>query len=217
MIEGLYAITPERCDSATLIANARAALRGGARVLQYRRKGMSPTDAHAEASALAEECRSTGAILIINDDPRLATDVSAAGVHLGRNDCSLDEARRILGRNALIGVSCYDRLDLAIHAAEAGADYVAFGSFFPSTVKPHAVRPDVGLIRRAKRVVSVPVVAIGGITVDNAATLIEAGADAVAVITDLFDAPDVAARASAFRRLFENRAPRSMENATKEI
>lgn len=202
MIRGLYAITPDALGRDALCERVRDALSGGAQVLQFRRKHTAPTEVLTEARLLADLCRAAGRVFIVNDDPALAAECGAHGVHLGRDDGGVAAARRIMGDGFLVGVSCYDDLDRARRAADDGADYVAFGSFFSSRVKPGAVRPPVDLLTRAKAAVALPVVAIGGITTQNAGTLIEAGADAVAVISDLFDAGDVRARAERFARLF---------------
>jgi thiamine-phosphate pyrophosphorylase len=143
--------------------------------------------------------------LIINDHLDLALAVNAAGLHLGGDDGDIAAARAQLGPEKLLGVSCYDRLELARNAVAAGADHIAFGSFFASSVKPGAVRPPVDLITRAKKQFHLPVVAIGGITPHNAPQLIAAGVDAVAVISAVFTAPDVAAAAREFQTLFEIR------------
>lgn len=201
-IRGLYAITPEHLRGAALITAVRAALAGGASVVQYRAKQVEPEIARDEASLIRAACTDFGAALVVNDDSALALEVCADAIHVGRDDASLQETRRVVGGTMMIGVSCYDRLDLAVDATQAGADYVAFGSFFPSAVKPGAVRPPVSLLSEARRRLSVPIVAIGGITVDNAPQLIDAGADAVAVITGLFEAEDVRARAAAFLECF---------------
>ena len=200
---GLYAITPEEPDTEQLCRMVRAALAGGAAVVQYRNKGAEARQRRAQAGALAELCRAQGAPLIVNDDIELAREVGAQGVHLGGDDGDLAAARARLGPAMLLGASCYDRLDLAIAARAAGADYVAFGSVFPSPTKPAAVRAPLALFGEARRTVRLPLVAIGGITVENAGAVISAGADALAVISALFDAPDVTARARAFKRLFE--------------
>lgn len=203
-VSGLYVITPDGLSSEVLIAKIAEALEGGARLVQYRRKEVAASAKAFEAARIGELCRSAHALLIVNDDPRLAADVGADGVHLGRDDGSIASAREIVGRQALVGVSCYDRLDLAVQAEDQGADYVAFGSFFPSSVKPGAVRPPVQLLAEARSVLSCPIVAIGGITLDRAAELVTAGADALAVISDIFQASDVLARTSAYARLFES-------------
>jgi thiamine-phosphate pyrophosphorylase len=144
----------------------------------------------------------TGARLIINDHVELARAVDAHGVHVGAEDAGLQEARAALGPEKIVGVSCYNRLELARDAQAAGADYVAFGSFFPSSVKPHAVRAPVELLLQARRELHVPIVAIGGITLEGAPRLISAGADALAVISALFDAPDISKAALDFSALF---------------
>lgn len=200
---GLYALTPDEADTALLVVKVRAALAGGAAAVQYRNKAAAPGLRQEQAAALAAVCHAAGAPLIVNDDLALALDAGADGVHLGRDDGDLAAARARLGPDAVLGASCYDRLDLALGAVAAGADYVAFGSVFRSPTKPAAVRAPLALISAAKRSLAVPVVAIGGVTLANAAQAIAAGADALAVITALFEAPDVAASARSFQRLFE--------------
>jgi len=200
---GLYAITPDEPDTGRLLALVRSALAGGAAAIQYRAKDAPPGLRREQARALAELCRAQGVPLIVNDDVDLAREAGADGAHLGADDGDLAAARRALGPEKLLGASCYDRLELALAAKSAGADHVAFGSVFASSTKPVAVRAPLALFAEARRAVGLPLVAIGGITPENAAAVIEAGADAVAVISAVFDAPDVAARASAFKRLFE--------------
>jgi thiamine-phosphate pyrophosphorylase len=202
-IRGLYIITPDDPDFDSVLERTASAIDGGARVVQFRRKVSDRRGRLREASRMAVLCREHGAIFIVNDDPRLAAEVCADGVHLGRDDGTVADARRVIGEGGLVGVSCYDQLDLAIAGARAGADYVAFGSFYPSTVKPGAVRPPLTLLTDARAVVSCPIVAIGGITLARAANLVFAGADATAVISDIFRADDVRARAMGYARLFE--------------
>ncbi len=204
-MRGLYAITPDESDSGRLVALAHAAVEGGARVLQYRNKLAGDDQREREARALCGLCCSAGVIFIVNDDAQLALRVDADGVHLGRDDGDLRSARALLGKR-LIGVSCYDQLDLARAAVARGADYVAFGSVFPSATTPAAVRAPLGLFAQA-RSLGVPLVAIGGITLQNAPQLVAAGADCVAVIAELFSAPDVAAHARAYDELFTSRIP----------
>jgi thiamine-phosphate pyrophosphorylase len=199
---GLYALTPDEPDSAALVAAVRAALAGGASAVQYRNKHADAVVRRAQAAALAALCREAGAPFIVNDDLELALAVGAAGVHLGRDDGDLAAARARLGPGRLLGASCYDRLDRAVRAVAAGADYVAFGSVFPSPTKPDAVRAPLALFGEAKRQVGVPLVAIGGITLANGGAAVTAGADALAVITALFTADDVAAQARRFNALF---------------
>lgn len=201
-IAGLYAITPDWDDTARLIVAVRAAIAGGARVVQYRNKKADAARRLEQALALAATCTRDGATFIVNDDVELAQDVDADGVHLGAADGDLARARRRLGRGKRIGASCYDRIDLAHAALAAGADHVAFGSAFASPTKPSAVRAPHSLYTAA-RALGVPVVAIGGITHTNASGVIAAGAHAVAVISDLFDAPDIRARAVQFSSLFD--------------
>jgi thiamine-phosphate pyrophosphorylase len=199
-VRGLYAVTPDTADTAWLAAAAAAAIDGGAAVIQYRNKAAGAALAREQAVALARVCAGRGALLIVNDHTRLAAQVGADGVHLGEDDGEVAAARRVLGPDALIGVSCYNELARARSAVAAGADYVAFGSFFASGVKPHARRADAALLERAQEL-GVPVVAIGGITAGNAATLVRAGAQALAVITAVFGAPDAAGVTAAARAL----------------
>jgi len=201
---GLYAVTPDLPDIALLVSKARAALEGGAVALQYRNKGADAAHRHAQASALARMHAARGALFIVNDDAQLARAVDADGVHIGEDDASVTSAREIVGPDRIVGVSCYNDFERAATAVAQGADYVAFGSFFVSGTKPAAGVADVSLLSRA-RALGVPVVAIGGIRADNAASLIAAGADAVAVISDVFghdDPSDVTGAAHAIARLF---------------
>jgi thiamine-phosphate pyrophosphorylase len=200
---GVYAITPETADTKRLLAQVEAALAGGVAAVQYRDKSGDVARRHEQASELAALCRRFGAPLIVNDDLRLADLAGADGVHLGRDDGSIREARIILGKGKFIGASCYQSLELAQAAQAAGADYVAFGSFFASPTKPAAGRADADLLRAATRVLRIPIVAIGGITAANAPQLIDAGADSVAVLSALFDAADTRAAARALNQLFE--------------
>jgi len=202
-VTGLYAIA----DSSYLAADqfvpaVRAALDGGARVIQYRDKKSEPGQREAIARALDALCREHAVPLLINDDVVLAALVGAAGVHLGRDDPDIGAARAALGDTALIGVSCYNELGRARAAQAAGADYVAFGRFFASRTKPQAVPAAPELLRAARAELSIPIVAIGGITPENGATLIAAGADALAVIEGVFNQPDIRAAAERYARLF---------------
>jgi len=191
-LAGLYALTPDLADTAALSARTDLALSGGASAIQYRNKAASAELRLQQALSLRALCSARGAIFIVNDDVELARAVDADGVHLGRDDASVAAARARLRPAAMVGVSCYDELERGEAAIAAGGDYIAFGSFYPSLVKPDAVRPSLRLIAEAKaRWPEISVVAIGGITAANAAPLIAAGADAVAVISALYDAPDV--------------------------
>lgn len=204
MLRGLYAITDDRLTPGTeLQAQVEAALRGGTRLVQYRNKSNDTTQRRADAAMLQGLCTRWDALLIVNDDVELAAQVCAAGVHLGREDVAPSIARRRLGKRAIIGASCYDRLDLALEAQDAGVDYVAFGSVFPSPTKPAATRAPLSLIEQAHARLDVPICAIGGITRTNAASVITAGADMVAVISDLFAGDNVQGRAAELSGLFE--------------
>src|SRR5512146_441325 len=200
---GLYAITPDEHNTALLAAKVAAALAGGARLVQYRNKTADAALRLEQAGALLAVCRRRGVPMIINDDIDLALAIGADGVHLGGGDGSLAVARRSCGSHRLLGASCYAGLQNALNAERDGADYVAFGSFFASSIKPGAAHAPLDLLREAKQELAVPVVAIGGITLENAPRLIAAGADCVAVITALFDAPDVMFAAQRFRALFD--------------
>jgi thiamine-phosphate pyrophosphorylase len=199
---GLYAITPETEDTQDLLAKVRLALEGGARVVQYRSKAPDGELRRRQAERLLALCRGYDVPLIVNDDLQLALAIGADGVHLGRDDGDLASARRALGRERLLGASCYDRLDLAERALEHGADHVAFGSVYGSPTKPNAARAPLALFSTARARFGAPLVAIGGITPANARDVIEAGAAAVAVISALFEAQDIAATARQFALLF---------------
>lgn len=201
-VNGLYAVTPELTDTDLLSRKVEAAVRGGARFVQYRSKMASRSLRIGQLERLIPICRRGGAGLIVNDDAEMANEVGADGVHLGVDDAAVAAARRILGAGKWIGISCYNELQLARDAAEAGADYVAFGSFFPSTTKPGAARATLELLSQARQEIALPIVAIGGIDAGNAGPLIRAGADAVAVVSALFDAADVEAEARRLCALF---------------
>lgn len=201
-VRGLYAVTPDTADTDRLVAQVESAITGGARLIQYRNKAADPTLRLAQARALKAVCERLGAALVVNDHLDIALACEADGVHLGGDDGSIAQARAALGTGRLLGVSCYRSVELAVAAVRDGADHVAFGSFFLSRVKPGAVRAPVDLLAQAKRTLDVPVVAIGGITADNAPPLVAAGADALAVISAVFEATDVVAAAARFKTLF---------------
>lgn len=196
-LHGLYAVTDEALDEG-LIAAAAEALAAGVRILQYRDKSDDSQRRKMEAIVLRALSRRHDALLIVNDDPALALAVDADGVHLGRDDADIAEARRLLGPRGIIGVSCYDSLELGRSAAAAGADYIAFGSVYPSPTKPDAVYAPLGLLTAAKRELGIPVCAIGGITPGNAGPVLAAGADMLAVISGIFSAPDIERAVRAF-------------------
>lgn len=202
---GLCAITVDDLLLPRLSALVKAALDGGAPFVQYRNKIASRPLRRAQAAEMLRICRAAGAKLIINDDVWLAVEIGADGAHLGRDDApggSLVAARDALGPQRILGVSCYNELSRAEEAARAGADYLAFGSMFTSRTKPAAVRAPLELLGEARRRFGLPIAAIGGITLDNAPQLIDAGADMLAVVSDLFDAMDIKARAEAYQQLF---------------
>ena len=201
-INGLYAITPTCVDTVDLLRRVRLALKGGARVVQYRDKSAHAVMRMNRAQALRELTLKFDAAFIINDDVQLALQCDADGVHLGAGDEDMVEARAVLGMDKIIGVSCYNRMERARYAAHAGADYVAFGAFFSSEVKPEAPVANITLLQQAKAELALPVVAIGGINPQNGAALVQAGADALAVISALFSAPDITVAAQKFSRLF---------------
>jgi thiamine-phosphate pyrophosphorylase len=201
-LRGLYAITPSDHLLPRLSALVGSALAGGVRFVQYRNKFAPQPLRRAQAAELLRICRAAEAKLIVNDDLWLAIEIGADGVHLGRDDGNIEMARQALGGRRILGVSCYDDLDRAEAAAAAGADYIAVGSVFASATKPEATRASLELVSEAKRKLDVPVAAIGGITLNNVRDVIDAGADMVAVITDLFDAMNIQERAAAYQRLF---------------
>lgn len=199
-LRGLYLITPDDPDTGRLAARVQAVL-DQASVLQYRNKTADPALRDRQLAALAPMCRAAGVPLIVNDHVDLALAHGADGAHLGEDDGALAAARSRLGPDALIGISCYDSLARARDAAAHGADYIAFGAFFPSPTKPNARRATPVLLQESAAL-GLPRVAIGGITPDNAGALVAAGADLLAVISGVFDAPDPRAAAHAYRACF---------------
>jgi thiamine-phosphate pyrophosphorylase len=204
-LSGLYAITPEDADTARLIGKVMACLEGGASAVQYRNKQAPDDLARDQARQLHSLCQRFGVPLIINDSVELTCAVNAEGIHLGRDDAAVADARRVLP-NRIIGVSCYNDFRLARRAIEQGADYVAFGSFFPSSTKPDAACAGIDLLASARQH-GFNAVAIGGITAGNAGTLLAGGASAVAVISALFECNNeeqIRSNAKAFTRLFHH-------------
>ena len=194
-LHGLYAITPFNSAHilpvSTLIEQVRLAIDGGVRLLQFRDKSPDEKSRLDKARALKSLCGDNAVTLLINDDVALAGEVGADGVHIGADDASIQHAREQLGKTAIIGVSCYNQLALAQQAQSAGADYVAFGRFFPSQSKPNAVQAELALLEQAKSTLQVPVACIGGITAENATLLVRRGADMLAVIDGIFGQPDI--------------------------
>jgi thiamine-phosphate pyrophosphorylase len=200
-LRGLYLITDEALIPQSQFSTVvEQALRGGARIIQYRDKSANNFKRLQQATELKKLCRDYHAVLIINDDIKLALQIDADGIHIGSQDTTPGDARKLLG-NKIIGVSCYNRFDMAVDAAKNGADYLAFGSFFASSTKPDAVRADTPLILRAKTELHLPVCAIGGITVDNVTPLIQSGADMVAVITDILASNNIESRCKQYANL----------------
>ena len=207
---GLYAITPDRSMAPSQLLDAvEEALRGGARLLQYRRKGVSRAQAKPEIEALVASCERYDALLFVNDDVELARSAGAHGVHLGRDDGDYTALARDSGRRLLLGVSCYDSLTLARSAADAGVDYIAFGSLYPTSTKPEATHCPHAVLAQARAELRLPIVAIGGITPDNAASVLAAGADFVAAIGGVFDQPSIFESAARYARLFHSRRKES--------
>ncbi|WP_428310895.1 thiamine phosphate synthase [Hydrocarboniphaga sp.] len=204
-LRGLYAITSQAvCDSPSrLEAGVAAAIAGGARLIQYRDKLGDAATRLANAQPLRQRCRDAGVLFIVNDDMQLAAAVEADGVHLGKSDGSIAAARARLGDGVLIGVSCSGDLARARAAQQQGADYVAFGRFYDSQTKPDAPPASIEVLREARAQLHLPIVAIGGITPDNAAPLLAAGADMIAAVDGVFGAADIEAAAQRYAALFQ--------------
>lgn len=201
-LRGLYVITDEKLIPQNKFRESvEQALLGGARIIQYRDKSTDKTKRLRQATELKQLCEKYQAILIINDDVGLALNVQADGVHIGKHDTTLAETRQHVG-DKIIGVSCYNQFDLALAAEKNGADYIAFGSFFTSSTKPDAAQADMALLTQARQLLTIPVCSIGGITLGNAASLIQAGTDMVAVISDVFSAKDIKEHCEKLSALF---------------
>ena len=206
MIKGLYAITPDTADTDVLLQKVESALQGGVNVLQYRNKTANHKLQTQQARAILPLCRQYNVPLIINDSIKICLTLDADGVHLGADDGNLAEVRSRIGKDKILGASCYNRFDLALQAQQAGASYVAFGACFASLTKPNALVAGFDLLSdlfsRAKTELAIPSVAIGGITLQNAPQVIKAGANAIAVINAIFNANDVKLASQQFSRLF---------------
>lgn len=203
MIKGLYAITPDIADTSLLLQKVEAALQGGINVLQYRNKAASHKLQSQQARAILPLCRQYNVPLIINDSVKLCLTLDADGVHLGADDGNLSEVRVRIGNDKILGASCYNRFDLALSAQQAGANYVAFGACFASETKPSTPVAGLDLFVKAKNELNIPAVAIGGITLQNAPSVIHAGAKAIAVINAIFNANDVKLASQQFSLLFK--------------
>ena len=202
MIKGLYAVTPDGLGTELLCKKVTAALQGGVSMLQYRNKAADAGLRLRQATALLALCRSFNVPLIINDHLDLCAKIDADGLHLGATDCDLGAARRLLGVHKVLGASCYNQFDLALKAEQAGANYVAFGACFASNTKPNAPLASLDLFVQAKKELKIPAVAIGGITLQNAAQVVDACADAIAVVNALFSTDDVKSTTQQFSQLF---------------
>ncbi len=202
IIKGLYAITPDSADLNTLIQKTQLAIEGGAFMVQYRSKIQDRDVKMQQCAAILRLCRDYKIPCIVNDDVDMCRILEADGVHLGEKDDNIAEVRRILGEDAIIGSSCYDQLNRAKQAQKEGASYVAFGAMFETSTKPNAPRATLELLREAKSQIQIPIVAIGGITVNNAHDVIKTGIDAIAVITSLYDAKTIKETAETFVKMF---------------
>jgi thiamine-phosphate pyrophosphorylase len=203
-ISGLYVVTPNEYGTDLLCKQVESAIKGGANIVQYRNKVADVYLRLRQATALLALCRSYQVPFVINDHLDLCAQIDADGLHLGATDCDLGAARRLLGEDKIIGASCYNRLDLAIKAEQAGASYVAFGACFGSQTKPDAIKAPLTLFAEAKKKLKIPLVAIGGINLENASQIIAAGADAVAVVGALFNADDMVESSRQFTHLFNS-------------
>ncbi len=203
-IKGLYAVTPDELDTAFLCKKVEATLQGGASLVQYRNKAANSDLRLQQASALLLLCRAYNTPLVINDHLDLCAQIDADGLHLGDTDCDLGSARRLLGMDKVIGASCYNRLDLAEKAQAEGASYVAFGACFATSTKPNAANVPLSLFAQAKQKISIPLVAIGGITLENAPQVKQAGADVIAVINALFGTEDITKTSQQFIEIFKS-------------
>lgn len=204
-LKGLYVVTDRpMCLERSMAVDKIVALAiaGGARIIQYRNKQSPHAVRLYEAEILAKLCKNLDAILLINDDIDIAIEVDADGVHLGQEDTSLAEARERLAQDKIIGITCHNDMELARQAQSGGADYVAFGRFFPSSSKPSAPAASLDTLHQASQELSIPICAIGGITIENAPELIKNGADMVAVVNAVFGAWKITQAAKDFTQLF---------------
>ena len=202
IIKGLYAITPDSADLNTLIQKTQLAIEGGAFMVQYRSKIRDRDVKMQQCAAILRLCREYDVACIVNDDVEMCRILDADGVHLGENDDNIAEVKHILGEDSIIGSSCYDQLNRAKQAQKEGASYVAFGVMFPTPTKPNAPRATLELLREAKSEIQIPIVAIGGITMNNAHDVIKTGIDAIAVITNLYESNSIKETAETFSQMF---------------
>lgn len=207
-ISGLYAITdPQLSPAGQVVQDVELALKGGASVIQFRDKTTDWPTQLTLAKQIRALCQNYQALFIVNDDIELAIQSQADGIHLGKNDTALEEARAQLGPSAIIGISCYNSLERAQQMQNHGANYVAFGRFFPSKTKPNAPQASLDTLVQAKQRLDIPIVAIGGIDTHNAQSLIDVGADSIAVIQGVFAQRNIQASAQALSQLFHSDKP----------
>lgn len=203
LINGLYAITPGLVDTTLLLTKTEQVLAGGARLVQYRNKAADKRLRHDQAKSLLQLCRSYDSPMIVNDYVDLAAEIDADGVHVGEHDADIEATRKLLGANKIIGASCYNTLELALQAEKKGADYVAFGAFYPTLTKQNTVTAPIGILSNAKKMLTIPIICIGGINLTNALPLIQSGADAIAVCNALYQAKDIYKTAETFVQFFD--------------
>lgn len=203
-LHGLYAITDPELMGDDLIHKVQLAIEGGINILQYRNKTATLEQQESEAKSLATLCHNNNVLFIINDDVELAIKVNANGVHLGQKDAGIKQARQQLGKNKIIGITCHNKIELARQAQEHGADYIAFGRFFTSLTKPNAPQADLPLLTEARKVITIPIVAIGGITHESASSLLQEGADMLAVIQGLFGQDDILEATQQFVKIIDS-------------
>lgn len=201
-MKGLYIVTPDWDDTDRLVTVTEQALQGGAALVQYRHKTADAAQRREQATRLLTLCRQHRIPFIVNDYVDLCRELDADGIHVGGTDAPVAEVRRMVGPDKIVGASCYGSLELAEEAQQAGASYIAFGGFYPSRVKQYPVTTPVATITQAKNRWTVPVVVIGGMTVDNSRALITAGADMVAAVSAVYQADDPRATAAQFVGLF---------------
>ena len=203
-LKGLYAITDSKLMGSDLILKTEQAILGGINILQYRNKTIPFDQQEQEVLKLAQLCKNNNVLFLINDNVELALKVNADGVHLGQEDTSLQEAREQLGKDKIIGVTCHNKIELAVEAQTKGADYVAFGRFFNSKTKPSAPPAELSLISEAKKSISIPIVAIGGITQETAPLLLEEGVDVLAIIRGIFGQDDILSATQQFVEIIDS-------------
>jgi len=204
-LHGLYAITDPELMGDDLIHKAQLAIEGGINILQYRNKTAPFEQQESEANTLSNLCKKNNVLFIINDNVELAIKVNADGVHLGQKDMNINQARQRLGENKIIGVTCNNKIDFALTAQQQGANYVAFGRFFTSITKPDAPQADLSLLADARKAITIPIVAIGGITHESAVSLLQEGANMLAVIQGLFGQEDILKSTQKFIKLFNRK------------